>query len=128
MDARTQTKPLPVKTVLLFSMILLFFTVSCRKQEAADPFCGYYANSSKDHLLRAVELTRADGRCAAVLHYSDRTESYRAVFDENEIVLSLGGGDEWRMFLNGAELRGYEVKKSAYQPEDMEWTFYKAEK
>ena len=84
-----------------------------------------FYNSRARAYLEAVEIGKTASGITVVLFYADKEDRYSGTERNGEIVVELENGNELYLFRNGAELRAYRIVKNGYQPEDIEWTFYK---
>jgi len=117
-------------TVLLISLIL-----SCIPKEETlidlevsspeeDLYSGQYFNSSKDHLIKSIDITYENSKYCVSLHTFEGVKTYSGVLLDNEIVFKEDDHTTFHLYLNVEELRVYKVVERGYQPEDIEWTFY----
>ena len=90
-----------------------------------DPFSGHFFNSSKDHLIKSIEIIYDTSKYRVTFRYAEGAKIFSGLLLDNEIVVEEDDNYTFHLYLNVEELRVYKVVKDGYQPEDIELTFYK---
>jgi len=116
---------------IIIVLSLIFIVLSCKDNhkkgidDSENGISGHYFNSSQDHVLRSIELQKNTKGYDVVLHYRDSLLKFSTGDPGDEIVLHLDNEYELHLYMNDEELRVYRVVENDYQPEDIDWTFYK---
>ena len=90
-----------------------------------DPFPGHYFNSSRDHHIKGLNIVSDASGYTVEFQYTVEDIKYRGRLQDSEIVVEAENQRAFHLYLHGDELRIYKVVNNGYQPEDIEWTFYR---
>ena len=128
--------PRPLRNRLIITTFLMSLCLGCLPNEDAslhekgssqadDSLSGHYFNSSKDHLIQSIEIFYASSGYRVNFYYAEGVKNSSGLLLDNEIIVNGDDNTEFHLYLNAEELRVYKVVQDGYQPEDIEWTFYK---
>ena len=119
----------------LLTLFILFSNLSCQKKDVQilnqncpnkpSSKAELFHNSRPQTHYESVLLEETPTGILVSICYSDMEKSYIGQEKGSEIIVITENGDQLCFFRNGEwELRMY-VVNDGYQPEDIEWTFYK---
>lgn len=124
----------PIKFLMLLAVLAVI--VGCSRTEQhnqqtavssviKDQFSGYYLNSNNRCAMTSIEIIGEEPGYKVRIYWTDSIEDHDGRKIDNEIAVRFENENELRLYKNGNELRVYQIIRNGYQPEDIEWTFYK---